>query len=60
MFHPHDDVLRPFLDKLVFVYLDDIVLLNENIEEHKRNLGEVFEVLRHHKLQLKNCKCVFW
>jgi hypothetical protein len=40
-----NDVLRPFLDKFVVVYLDDIVVYNESMEEHKKHLAQVFEVL---------------
>jgi hypothetical protein len=41
-----NDVFRPFLDKSVVVYLDDIVVFSENMEDHKRHLEEVFEALR--------------
>ena len=40
-----NDVLIPFLDKLVVVYLDDIVVLTKNMQEHKRHLEEVFDAL---------------
>jgi hypothetical protein len=38
-----NDVLRPFLDKFIVVYFDDIVVYNESMEEHKKNLTQVFE-----------------
>lgn len=34
-----NDVLRPFLDKFVVVYLDDIVIFNETMEEHTKHLA---------------------
>ena len=54
-----NDVLRPFLDKFVVVYLDDIVVYSETMEEHKRHLAEVFKALRENQLYLKRSKCVF-
>ena len=53
------DVLQPFLDKSVVVYLDDIVIFNETMEEHKKHLAKVFEVLRESQLYLKWSKCIF-
>ena len=41
-----NDVLQPFLDKSNAVYLEDIVVFNENMEDHKTHLVEVFEVPR--------------
>ena len=41
-----NDVLRPFLDKFVVVYLDDIVVYSEMMEEHKKHLAKVFKELR--------------
>ena len=53
------DMLRPFLDKSVVVYLDDIVVFNKSMEEHKKHLEKVFEALRKNRLYLKKSKCVF-
>ena len=54
-----NDVLQSFLDKSVVVYLDDIVIFSETMEEHKKHLVEVFKVLRENQLYLKWSKCVF-
>jgi hypothetical protein len=45
-----NDVLRPFLEILVYFYIDDIVVFSENMEDHKNHLAEVFEVLRKNQL----------
>ena len=37
-----NDLLRPFLDKSVVVYLDAIIVYIKMIEEHKKKLKEVF------------------
>jgi hypothetical protein len=41
-----NDVFRPFLDKFVVVYLDDIVVFSESMEDHEKHLAQVFEALR--------------
>ena len=40
-------------------YIDDMVIKNKQIEEHLVDLGEVFLVLREHKLRLNASKCTF-
>ena len=54
-----NNLFRPFLDKSVVVYLDDIVVFNENMEDQNNHLVEVFEALRQNQLYLKKPKCVF-
>ncbi len=54
-----NDVLRPFLDKFVVVYLDDILIYSKSPEEHLQHLDQVFAVLQAHKLQVKLKKCAF-
>jgi hypothetical protein len=45
-----DDVLRPFTNSFVVVYLDDILIFNKTWEEHMQNIQQVFSTLRQHKL----------
>lgn len=52
-------ILREFLGKFVVVYLDDIVVYLESMEEHLYYLTQVFEVLRAHTLYAKPSKCIF-
>jgi len=54
-----NNFLCPYLDSLVVVYLDDTVVYNDNMEDHKRHLVLVFEALRKNQLLLKKSKCVF-
>ena len=54
-----NDVLQSFLDISVVVYLDDIVVYIEMMEEHKRHLEKVFEALPENKLYLNTSKCTF-
>ena len=52
-------IFHHFLDKLVVVYLDDIVIYNNTLEEHVDHLKEVFRLLRQNELCVKREKCSF-
>jgi hypothetical protein len=54
-----NDVLRPFLRRIVLVFFDDILIYSESWSEHVRHLHLVFQVLRQHTLLLKRSKCTF-
>lgn len=41
------------------VYLDDVIIIGKDFEEHLRNLEAVFERLRQAGLKLKPAKCAF-
>jgi hypothetical protein len=53
------DVLRPFLDDCVIVYLDDILIFSKSLEGHVVHVKQVLDVLRKDKLFLKMYKCEF-
>ncbi len=55
-----NDVFRPYLDKFVVVFLDDILVFSKSPEEHVRHLREVLSLLRKHKLYAKLSKCSFF
>ena len=40
-------------------YIDDMVVKNKQVVEHLADLGEVFSVLREHRLCLNASKCSF-
>jgi hypothetical protein len=54
-----NDVLRPFLDDCVIVYLDDILIFSKSHEEHITHVKQVLDVLRKEQLFLKLSKCEF-
>jgi hypothetical protein len=54
-----DDVLRPFTNSFVVVYLDDILIFNRTWEEHMRHIQQVLSTMRHHKLYANLKKCSF-
>ncbi|XP_074288816.1 uncharacterized protein LOC141613972 [Silene latifolia] len=44
------EVLRPYLDRFVVVYFDDILVYRPSKEEHLKHLQVLFETLREHRL----------
>jgi hypothetical protein len=53
-------VCRPYLDKFVIVFIDDILIYSQGKEEHGRHLRLILELLRKEKLYAKFSKCEFW
>jgi len=53
-------VFRPFLDKFVVVFIDDILIYSKSEKDHKEHLGIVLKTLAEHKLYAKLKKCEFW
>ena len=54
-----NEVLRPFLNKFIVVYLDDILVYSRDKFEHVNHLKSLFERLREQKLYGKLEKCSF-
>ncbi len=50
-------ILQPFLDRFVIVYLDDILVFSDSIEEHQDHLGQVLSKLEENELFAKPSKC---
>lgn len=53
-------VCRPYLDKFVIVFIDDILIYSKSKDEHADHLRKVLELLRSEKLYGKFSKCEFW
>nr|GEV30263.1 putative reverse transcriptase domain-containing protein [Tanacetum cinerariifolium] len=51
---------KPYLDKFVIVFIDDILIYSHNREEHVNYLRIILELLRKEKLYAKFSKCDFW
>ncbi len=52
-------VLGPYLYNFVMVYLDDIIIFSQMIEEYLQHIRKVLEALRQAGLKLKLEKCEF-
>ncbi|GJV65130.1 putative reverse transcriptase domain-containing protein [Tanacetum coccineum] len=53
-------VCKPYLDKFVIVFIDDILIYSRNKEEHANHLRIILELLINEKLYAKFSKCDFW
>ncbi|GKC26058.1 putative reverse transcriptase domain-containing protein [Tanacetum coccineum] len=53
-------VCKPYLDKFVIVFIDDILIYSRNKKEHANYLRIILELLRKEKLYAKFSKCDFW
>ena len=53
-------VFRPYLDRFVIVFIDDILVYSRSELEHERHLGLVLQTLRQYQLYAKFSKCEFW
>ncbi|GKB22615.1 putative reverse transcriptase domain-containing protein [Tanacetum coccineum] len=53
-------VCKPYLDKFVIVFIDDILIYSRNKEEHEEHLKLILELLKKEELYAKFSKCEFW
>lgn len=54
-----NNVLSTMLDTEAFVYLDDIIIYSDTLEEHDRRVRRLFNRLREANLKLQPDKCEF-
>ncbi|GJX06625.1 putative reverse transcriptase domain-containing protein [Tanacetum coccineum] len=53
-------VCKPYLDKFVIVFIDDILVYSKDEEEHGKHLKIILEFLKKERLYTKFSKCDFW
>ncbi|GJU87763.1 putative reverse transcriptase domain-containing protein [Tanacetum coccineum] len=53
-------VCKPYLDKFVILFINDIMIYSRNKQEHKEHLKLILELLKKEELYAKISKCEFW
>ncbi|GJZ25105.1 putative reverse transcriptase domain-containing protein [Tanacetum coccineum] len=53
-------VCKPYLNKFVIVFIDDILFYSKDEEEHGKHLKIILELLKKERLYAKFSKCDFW
>nr|GFA19836.1 putative reverse transcriptase domain-containing protein [Tanacetum cinerariifolium] len=53
-------VCKPYLDKFVIIFIDDILIYSRDKKEHEEHLKVILELLKKEELYAKFSKCEFW
>ncbi|GKD32944.1 putative reverse transcriptase domain-containing protein [Tanacetum coccineum] len=53
-------VCKPYLDKFVIVFIDDILIYSRNEKAHEEHLKTILEMLKKEELYANFSKCEFW
>nr|GFB89513.1 retrotransposon protein, putative, Ty3-gypsy subclass [Tanacetum cinerariifolium] len=53
-------VCKPYLDKFVIVFIDDILIYSKDEKEHEEHLRQILELLKKEELYVKFSKYEFW
>nr|GFC40073.1 reverse transcriptase domain-containing protein [Tanacetum cinerariifolium] len=53
-------VCKPYLDKVVVVFIDDILIYSKDEKEHEEHLKAILELRKKEELYAKFSKCEFW
>ncbi|GKF02899.1 putative reverse transcriptase domain-containing protein [Tanacetum coccineum] len=52
-------VWKPYMDKFMIVFIDDILIYSKSKQEHEEYLKLILELLKKEQLYAKFCKCEF-
>nr|GEV37281.1 putative reverse transcriptase domain, ribonuclease H-like domain, aspartic peptidase domain protein [Tanacetum cinerariifolium] len=53
-------VCKPYLDKFVIIFIDDILIYSKSKKEHEGHLRQILNLLKKEELYAKFSKCEFW
>ncbi|XP_052117673.1 uncharacterized protein LOC107489254 [Arachis duranensis] len=53
-------VFRPFLDKFVVVFIDDILVYSKTVKEHEEHLRIVLQILKERKLEAQFLEAIYF
>nr|GFC33414.1 retrotransposon protein, putative, Ty3-gypsy subclass [Tanacetum cinerariifolium] len=53
-------VCKPYLDKFVIVFIDNILIYSKDEKEHEEHLRKILELLKKEEWYAKFSKCEFW
>ncbi|GJR09562.1 putative reverse transcriptase domain-containing protein [Tanacetum coccineum] len=53
-------VCKPYLDKFVIVFIDDILIYSKSKQDHEEHLKLILELLKKEELYAKFSMCKFW
>nr|GFC65020.1 putative reverse transcriptase domain-containing protein [Tanacetum cinerariifolium] len=55
-----NQVCKPYLDRFVIVFIDDVLIYSKNKKEHEGHLKLILKLLKEEELYAKFSKCEFW
>ena len=55
-----NNIFSKYLDKVLFVFIDDILVYSKSKEEHEEHVLIVLQVLQEHRLYANFSKCDFY
>nr|GEZ69530.1 putative reverse transcriptase domain-containing protein [Tanacetum cinerariifolium] len=58
--HVFQQVCKPYLDKFMIVFIDDIMIYSKSNQEHEEHLELILKFLKKEELYAKFSKCDFW
>lgn len=55
-----DDILREFIGRCCYVYIDDIIIFSKSENEHFEHIGNIFKTLEEANMKVQLDKCNFF